>query len=326
MMGQHHLESPERISLITNSIEESDLSYRYFEAKEASDEDILKIHSDSLMNIMRRSTGIVKVTFTPDTTTNMFTFAAAKTSAGGAIQVANNLDTANSFALLRPPGHHATSKSAQGFCFFNNVAIAAKNLIDNGIKRITIIDIDNHHGNGTSEIFECCPNILYISMHADPQISYPGTGFADEVGNCEGIGKTVNIPLPYKLRDSDYLIGFDEIVIPIVEQFDPEIILVSLGVDGINNDPYGSLGLSKNIFYDLGYRIRDLAKRLTNRYVGVFLEGGYKYEELGPAVVEFLRGIEQLDKQYHIKPQLSLKFEYSLREVKAIQRNYWFGI
>jgi acetoin utilization deacetylase AcuC-like enzyme len=320
------LETASRLTRIKEALEISDISYKYKEARPATDEEILAAHSESLLNQMSKTSSMAKYVFAPDTSANMFTYDAAKTSAGGAIQMAEQLNSQSGFSMLRPPGHHATPESAMGFCFFNNVALAALALQKVNTKRVAIIDVDNHHGNGTQDIFRTNPNVLYTSLHADPQISYPGTGFADDVGFGEGMGKSVNFPLPFLTGDQDYLIAFDEVITPIVHEFNPDVILISLGVDGLKNDPYGQLSLSTNVFYEIGQRINDLNSRSTNNNVGVVLEGGYKYDEIGLATVEFFRGLLGYYKNDRIEPKLSTKLEYTLRNVKAIQRSHWIGI
>lgn len=320
------LETASRLIRIKEAFENSDLNHKYHEARPATDEEILSAHSESLLNMMSKTSSMAKYVFSPDTSSNMFTFDAAKTSAGGAIQMAEQLNSQSGFSMVRPPGHHATPESAMGFCFFNNVALAALALQRTNNKRVAIIDVDNHHGNGTQDIFRRNPNVLYASLHADPQISYPGTGFADEVGFGEGMGSSVNFPLPYLTEDQDYLIAFDEVITPIVSEFDPDVILISLGVDGLKDDPYGQLSLSTDVFYEIGQRIQDLNKRRTNNNVGVVLEGGYKYDEIGLATLEFFRGLLGYYKDKRIEPKLSTKLEYTLRNVKAIQRSHWIGI
>ncbi len=324
-MGPEHLESPERITIIEKALKEASFKSKFIEARRATDEEILTVHSQGYLDTMYRSTGIARIKMTEDTSTNMFTLDAALTSAGGGIQMVENSKHNHGFSLLRPPGHHATQNAAMGFCFFNNIAIAA-NAIRDKYKKILILDIDQHFGNGTADIFKDDPDVLYMSLHADPQISYPGTGFASNVGIKEGLGKTVNISLPWKLKDSDYLVALDEIAIPISEQFNPDIILLSLGVDGLEDDPYGHLSLTTDVYYEIGRRIGDFNKRNTNNKVPTFFEGGYKYDLLGEATVKFFEGLLNPDGEERIKAELTPKFSYQLRKIKSIQRKHWIGI
>ncbi len=141
------------------------------------------------------------------------------------------------FALVRPPGHHAERGRAMGFCLYNNVAVAAAAMLHRGLSRIAIVDIDVHHGNGTQAIFYDDPRVLYISTHQHP--FYPGTGAADEVGMGEGTGFTVNVPPGAGCADADYALVHRAIVGPVLDQFAPELVLVSAGYDAHERNPLG---------------------------------------------------------------------------------------
>jgi len=325
-MGIDHLEAPERIKIIDDALRSSDLPIEFIKAAVARPKEIIHTHKKELFDRVKHSQQKGRMTFTPDTIANKHTFQAALTAAGGSIQTAINLYKNHSFAMLRPPGHHATTNTAMGFCFFNNIAIATTHLLRNKSKRVAIIDIDNHHGNGTQDIFYTNPDVLYLSLHAGPTITFPGTGYLDEVGEAEGIGKTVNVPLPYHTTDDDYLYAFDTIFSPIIHQYRPDTILVSLGLDALESDPYGSLSLSLDVYHQLGMRIARLQKQLTKRKVGVFLEGGYKYEELGQATVNFFEALLYPEKydRYILNP--TRKMQKIIYHVRSFQRNYWYGI
>jgi acetoin utilization deacetylase AcuC-like enzyme len=326
-MGEHHLEAPIRTQIIEEALKNAQFKTKFVQSKVAEENEILEIHSQALLETLKNSINHPQVFLTGDTITNPFTFDAAMTSAGGSLQVSEHIkDRSLQFAMLRPPGHHATLGVAMGFCFFNNIALAANALLKDNFNRVVILDVDNHHGNGTQGIFERHPEVLYLSLHADPRVAYPGTGYSDEIGIGEGIGTTVNVPLPYKTKDSDYLVAFDEVVTPIIEQYKPDAILVSLGIDGLEGDPYGALGLSTHLFSEIGARIGSLGERLCKKRIGVVLEGGYKYEEIGEATNLFFEGLLNPKTETTQSPDLSNKFENTLRNIKAIQRNYWFGL
>ncbi|OLS29119.1 MAG: Acetylpolyamine aminohydrolase [Candidatus Heimdallarchaeota archaeon LC_2] len=326
-MGETHLEAPTRIKLIEDHLRNSKLDTKFIDAKTASKEDIVEIHSPDLYTAIEASSQTPQTMFTMDTIANEFTYDAALTAVGGAIQVADHIKGRSSqFGMLRPPGHHSTFDTAMGFCFFNNIAITANTLLKQNFRRIAIIDVDHHHGNGTQDLFYLEHNVLYTSMHADPAVAFPGTGYSADIGHGDGIGKTVNIPLPIKTTDEDWLVGFDEVIAPIVEQYKPDAILVSLGLDALEDDPYGVLSMTPDGYFEIGKRIGELGNKLCKKRVGVMLEGGYKYHELGIATEKFFSGLIDFKQDSIIKPNLHYRFEQVLREVKGIQRNHWFDI
>ncbi len=326
-MGENHLEAPIRIQLIERALHNASFKTEFIEARKANEIEVLELHSMSLLETMVRSVNKPRMYLTGDTTTNMFTYEAALTAAGASIQVAEKIkEKAIQFAMVRPPGHHATLSVAMGFCFFNNVALSAHYLTQNGFNRVVILDIDNHHGNGTQGLFDRRPEVVYLSLHSDPSISFPGTGYSEEIGIGEGIGSNVNIPLPYKTGDNDYLAAFDEVIVPIIEQYKPEAVLISLGLDGLENDPYGALALSSKGYMEIGKRIGNLSNKVCKNKLGVILEGGYKFDEIGKTTVDFFDGMLNPTQKGTIIPEVSSRFEDQLRNVKAIQRNHWFGI
>src|SRR5207302_244082 len=146
------------------------------------------------------------------------------------------------FALVRPPGHHAERNRAMGFCLYNNIAVAAAHAIARGLDRVAVVDIDVHHGNGTQWMFYDDPHVLYVSSHQYP--FYPGTGAADEVGTGAGEGFTVNVPLEAGATDADYEVVYHEAVVPVLEEFSPQLVLVSAGFDAHERDPLGAMRLT----------------------------------------------------------------------------------
>ncbi len=285
------LESPKRLRVIKKELSASG----FLEKKDvavistqlATVEIIKTIHTEQLVDTVKHGSMVGDVAITGDTITNEFTFQAALRSVGGAIkagELAISDENQVAFALTRPPGHHATKTNAMGFCFFNNLAIAANHLVEKKkAKKIVIIDFDNHYGNGTADIFYERSDILNISLHIDPKLSFPFQGRAAEIGEGEGTGYNICIPLPEKTGDKEYLEAFDRIVPSIVQQYNPDVILVSAGYDGLDGDPYGYLGLSVFGFQAIGERIAQLAKEVCQGKVALVLEGGYKFEELGQA-------------------------------------------
>lgn len=327
-MGHGHLEAPIRLSLIKEAIEKSALKPKFKTSPPASFEDIYRVHSKHLVEALIESSHHERTEFTPDTIANKYTWNAALHAAGGSIQAA--IEAYNkkgiTFAMLRPPGHHATVNAVMGFCFLNNIAIAAEALFHKKkVRKIAIVDVDNHHGNGTQDIFYHRSDVLYTSLHASPRIAYPGTGWIEQVGEGEGIGKNVNIPLPLRTEDDGYLVALNEIVVPIVKEFDPDILLISLGLDGLRDDPYGALGLSTTGFFKIGQSLASIKKEVKGR-VAVFLEGGYKYAEIGEATVKFFEGLEQGDKPQFDSSKIPEQLGIVLKKAKGILRNYWTNL
>jgi acetoin utilization deacetylase AcuC-like enzyme len=195
------------------------------------------------------------------------------------------------FCAVRPPGHHATAERAMGFCLFNNVAAAAAHAIHRGRKRVAIVDIDVHHGNGTQDIFWEDPRVLYVSSHAYP--FYPGTGALDETGEGAGRGFTVNLPFPAGMGDAHYARVYGEIVVPIGKAFDPELVLVSCGFDAHRADPLAPMDLTPAGYAHLMAVCVGMAGGAAHGKVVVALEGGYLLDGIagaGAAVVSVLLG------------------------------------
>ena len=241
--------------------------FEFREAEPASEEDILRCHSSELLELVR---GIVRPTFVdPDTVASDTTYEAAMLAAGAAIEAVRS----DGFALVRPPGHHATPDRAMGFCFFDNIAIAAGYAeAELGVGRIAIVDWDVHHGNGTEDIFRADPTVLFVSMHQWP--FYPGTGGPEDQDET-----LVNVPLPAGSTDEDYFRAWDERVEPAVRAFEPDLVLVSAGFDAHEEDPIAQMFVTEAGFRELARRSAGLAPRAA-----AVLEGGYNVATL-PALV-----------------------------------------
>ena len=189
----------------------------------------------------------------------------------------------NAFCSVRPPGHHAERDRAMGFCLFNNVAIAARSLVErHGLERVAIVDWDVHHGNGTQHIFEDEARVYYVSLHQHPL--YPGTGAASERGRGAGEGTTLNCPLPGGTGDTEWLDAFEGTVLPALEDYGPEFVLISAGFDAHRLDPLAGVLLSEEAYRVMTRRLLELARKTAGGRLVSVLEGGYSFEALASSV------------------------------------------
>ncbi|HIH44139.1 MAG TPA: histone deacetylase [Candidatus Methanoperedenaceae archaeon] len=260
----------------------------------------------------------------PDTPLSGASYDAALLAAGGAIAA---VDAGDAFALVRPPGHHASRDNGTGFCIFNNVAIAARHAQERH-EKILIVDWDVHHGNGTQDIFYSDPSVLYFSTHLYPH--YPGTGWLSETGAGEGAGFTVNVPLPVWTGDAGVLRVFDEILVPVAMQFKPDYVMVSAGFDGHVDDPLGSLGLTEDGYGDMALRVKQVAEDNCGGRIAFVLEGGYHFDALSRSVLAVLDSMagKRCSGDNSPKPagESGGRMADRIREIKKVQGRYWeFG-
>ena len=294
--GAGHPERPERLSAISETLRSLSFSQELvpLEIRDAMRDELLRVHDAAYVSQIEGTSGRATTVFDADTRANDRTYAAAVRAAGAAICAVEAAcgDGLRSFVFCRPPGHHAERSRAMGFCFFNNVAVAAAHALDScDLSRVAVIDWDVHHGNGTAHIFAGRSDVLYVSTHQSPH--YPGTGYPDEVGVDAGAGYTVNIPLPAGSGDDDYFRVMDRVVVPIVSAYDPELVLVSAGFDVHERDPLSGMQLTHRGFMGITERLVALAEQHAQGRIVHVLEGGYDLEGLSDgvsAVLEVLCG------------------------------------
>ncbi len=281
--GRVHPERPARIATMIEMAESLKRSaLKHSAPREAAIEELTLCHSEEYVATVERTAQCERTDFDPDTHASAETWATARLAAGGVLTAVEAvLDGAadNAFAIVRPPGHHALPQRAKGFCFFNNIAIAASWLIKvRGMRRVLIFDWDVHHGNGTQAIFYESPEVLYMSTHQYP--FYPGTGSFDQIGCGAGTGFTVNAPMPATFGDNEYLRIFDQLLLPIGRQFKPDFVLISAGFDCHYRDPLGGMRVTDNGFAAMTRRLQRLADECCKGRMVAALEGGYDLRAL----------------------------------------------
>lgn len=319
-----HAESPARIEAICAGLEKISCwnAFPKLEAVKIPDEVLNTIHTPSYLNKLK-SACEQSAWYDIDTYLTPQSSEIAYKTAGGAAAVARavwNLEAKAGFALCRPPGHHATANQAMGFCLLNNVALAAQDLIKTQrAARLAIIDLDLHHGNGTQDAFWTRKDVFYISTHQSPL--YPGTGTVRDIGGGAGEGYTMNIPLPPGTGDDGFAAVMDELILPVLDGYKPEMLLVSAGFDPHWRDPLGYLQLSAHGY---GYLIHALAEWANSRCQGriaLFLEGGYDLmalEVCGQACVSQLLGIAWHDSIGNSPYQETDRWKQVLQTAKSI--------
>jgi acetoin utilization deacetylase AcuC-like enzyme len=283
--GPRHPESPDRIAAIKRGLQRRH-GVNYVESDPADRATVEAVHDPEYVAEFESFCEAGGGDWDPDTVATEETWDAALASAGLAIWAAQSaMDGATGrktpFSLGRPPGHHAVTDDAMGFCFVNNAAVAAESALDGGADRVAVLDWDVHHGNGTQDIFYDRGDVCYLSVHE--AALYPATGDADETGTGPGEGATVNVPLSSGAGDPEYRLVFEEVFGPVVERFDPDLLLVSAGFDAHRHDPISRLRLSTEGYGMLTDQVRTVADE-ADAALALVLEGGYSLDSLSESV------------------------------------------
>ncbi len=336
-----HPERRERLAYTMDQLREEGIfdseNIRILEPFKASVEDVLEVHTREYVDFLRAESkrgGIIDW----DTNIPVGVFDRALLAAGGAIRAAQAVldeEVDNAFAMIRPPGHHAKPHIGAGFCYLNNMAIMVKWLLKNGLERIAILDWDAHHGDGTQEIFYEDDRVLFISTHQMPL--YPGTGYPEECGVGRGEGYTINIPLPPGTGDEGYMMVIEEVIQPVVDEFQPEFIAVSAGQDNHFTDPITSLALTARGYAEMMRRAVEIAERHCKGRLVAVLEGGYSVEGALPytnlGIIAAMAGMDiscirepenyLAELAWRKRESSLLKLRTNIEDVKKVHSRYW---
>jgi acetoin utilization deacetylase AcuC-like enzyme len=306
---------------------------------EASDQDLLRFHSKDYLDRLAKldKTGGDTGSGAP---MGVGGLRIARLSTGGvmaAVDAVMNQSVRQAYALVRPPGHHAMADDGMGFCVLNNVVIAARHAqARHGASRIAIVDWDVHHGNGTQSAFYADPDVLFISLHQDSLYPY-GWGLVDQVGDGDAEGRTVNVPLPAGSGNATYRAAFERIVVPVIEEFAPELIFVSAGQDANVFDPLARMTLTTSAYRAMAGIMLDLAERLCDGRLVIAQEGGYAphfapycsasiAETLtgrGDGPLPLLAPYSDYDGALPSNERVGLDAEKAIQDVVAVQTRYW---
>jgi acetoin utilization deacetylase AcuC-like enzyme len=319
----NHPESPDRLTKIMEGLDEADLlqSLPFFKPYMAKEEDLERVHTaehvEKIRTFCERGGGYLDF----DTYASPQSYEIAKLAAGGAIKaselVLNGFNIA--YALVRPPGHHATRERSMGFCLFNNLAVALEHARKvRKIRKFVILDFDVHYGNGTAHIFYNDPDVLYISIHQDPHTIFPSEGFLEDMGEDEGKGSNLNIPLSPGSGTSDYIYILERILRPVFKDFNADFYFFDVGFDAHRDDPLSSMRLDDDFYEWMAMEILNQSRPRV-----LTLEGGYDLEALKRCNLKMINVLkEERVEHSQISPEMSEVREDTKNICQRIEDNF----
>jgi acetoin utilization deacetylase AcuC-like enzyme len=332
LTGDYHPESHHRLEVVYEMLKDEGIERRcgILTPRPATQGELELNHSLNYINQIASSAGRSFTMLDPDTTTSPKSWEAAQMAVGGVLVAIDKVmggEVGNAFALVRPPGHHAEKSRGKGFCLFNNIAIGAHYARQKyRLDRILTVDWDLHHGNGTQNAFYEDPHVVYFSTHQYPY--YPGSGGVNEVGEREGKGFTINVPLPGGQGDHDFAGIYQEILKPIASEFKPQLILVSAGYDIYFQDPLGAMKVTPEGFASLTSLIMDMAQSNCQRKLVITLEGGYHLNGLRDSMKSTLKELmgESIPSSSRREGKKLSSTEKIIEKVRGIHKDFWSSL
>ena len=326
-----HIESPRRVQAMHEALQDPSLQGKWIDLKPraATEEELAWVHTKEYIQRVAQSAGKELTSFDLDTQATTRSYEAACLGVGGVFTLLDEIVSGKGkrgFACIRPPGHHAEADKAMGFCLFNNIALGARYLKErHGMKKVMIIDIDLHHGNGTQAAFYDTDEVLYVSSHHFP--SYPGTGKWGEVGSGKGEGFTINIPLGKGQRDEDFARIVYFLLNPVAQAYQPEMILISCGFDLYEHDRLGAMRVTPEGYGLITFFLLAVAEKVCRGRIAFIMEGGYSLRgirECGFRVMQELCGVSNMDgKKLDRVLGSSPRKVPSLQKVMEVHSKYW---